>query len=1029
MKQFRILAASLIAAFSLVGCVGGEGEQLPPIDRIQSISIDDVSVVAGTTGRAVAIATFEGGGTGDVSEQVEWSSTTPNVVAISNIAGSKGVLQGVREGSAEVIARAGSVEGRATVTVTEAEVSSIYARPNSVDFSVGDTRLVDAVAIFTNGRERVVSEEASYVSGDTSIATVSNASGSRGVVSGVGTGATNVTISYEGESVSVPVLVDAALEQIVVSGSVRLAKGRSGGYLAEGVYTGDSRRDITNEVTWSVDDGAVGSITEGGVLTGLAEGSVGVVATLDGVVGGLSVDIGPAVISAIAISSPNSTLPVGRESQFRAVATYSDGVTSDITGSATWSSSAAEVASVDAGGLVTAVSEGAAVISAEMVDDEGVKNGQGGLSVTAAVLDQVSVTPATFRLSEGFTQQLELRAAYSDGSVVVVTDEATWSSGNQAVAVVDNVSDKGMVSAAGEGSTTIRGEFDGMSATSAVEVTPAVLQSLTVTPASANLPAGFERQFTASGRFSDGSDRDVTTSVSWATDDGSVASISQGGLLEALAAGTTEVSASSNGEVATAAVTVTEAVAESLVIECAGGRVAKGASISCIAEATFSDNTKRDVTGSAAWESSDSSIASAGNGQDNGGQISGISPGTATITASISSGGSVLESQEVFIEVTGPVVTAVTVAPATVNLAVGSTVQLTATASFSDDTTQDVTEQAAWSADNTTALNVSNADGSRGEVTGLDSTGTPVVCVRATFQSTQSLCADVTVTDAVLTEIDVNPVAAAVALGRTIQFRASGRYSDDPVQERDATADVIWSSSDESIATVSNLDGSRGEVTTVAEGSVTITATDPNGNATSDSGSLIVDPPQVDAVAIDAGERETPAGRMVQLTATGTFSDGSTRSVTANERTVWTSSDESIATVSGGSVEGLAIGTVTITVSIDGAEASTQVEVTAAEVVALEINPKNKTVTLPVSPLDEKPQVQYQVIAEYSDGSFENVTLDVDAYASNNADVATINGNGTAQTQGPGEAQIFADFAGIIVSATLIVEEAVPGPF
>jgi uncharacterized protein YjdB len=55
---------------------------------------------------------------------------------------------------------------------------------------------------------------------------------------------------------------------------------------------------------------------------------------------------------------------VGSSSQFTAVASLAGGVTQDVTGAATWSSSNTAVATVSATGLVSAVAAGNAVISA-----------------------------------------------------------------------------------------------------------------------------------------------------------------------------------------------------------------------------------------------------------------------------------------------------------------------------------------------------------------------------------------------------------------------------------------------------------------------------------------------------------------------------------------------------------------------------------------------------------------------------------------------------------------------------------------
>jgi uncharacterized protein YjdB len=55
---------------------------------------------------------------------------------------------------------------------------------------------------------------------------------------------------------------------------------------------------------------------------------------------------------------------------------------------------------------------------------------------------------------------------------------------------------------------------------------------------------------------------------------------------------------------------------------------------------------------------------------------------------------------------------------------------------------------------------------------------------------------------------------------------------------------------------------------------------------------------------------------MTQLVATGIYSDGSTVDLTAYVR--WSTSDDSVATVSLGRVQGLSAGSVTISAATDG---------------------------------------------------------------------------------------------------------------
>src|SRR5207244_2087349 len=91
-----------------------------------------------------------------------------------------------------------------------------------------------------------------------------------------------------------------------------------------------------------------------------------------------------------------------------------------------------------------------------------------------------------------------------------------------------------------------------------------------------------------------------------------------------------------------------------------------------------------------------------------------------------------------------------------------------------------------------------------------------------------------TVTGATLSSIAVTPANPSIAKGTTQQLTATGTFSDGSTQ--DLTTQVTWTSSNTTVATVSNAAGSKGLATGIAVGAATVTATDPSsgisGNTT-----------------------------------------------------------------------------------------------------------------------------------------------------------------------------------------------------
>src|SRR6266481_4313519 len=98
----------------------------------------------------------------------------------------------------------------------------------------------------------------------------------------------------------------------------------------------------------------------------LLSSAVLMLALFSGCGGGASGANPSPVLSSIRVTGPSNTLTAGQKQQMTAIGTYSNGSTQDLTGSATWSSSSSSVATVAAGGMVTANTSGACTIAAKL---------------------------------------------------------------------------------------------------------------------------------------------------------------------------------------------------------------------------------------------------------------------------------------------------------------------------------------------------------------------------------------------------------------------------------------------------------------------------------------------------------------------------------------------------------------------------------------------------------------------------------------------------------------------------------------
>jgi hypothetical protein len=273
----------------------------------------------------------------------------------------------------------------------------------------------------------------------------------------------------------------------------------------------------------------------------------------------------------------------------------------------------------------------------------------------------------------------------------------------------------------------------GPSSSSAASIPVGTLTAIAVSPTNASIAATTHQQFTATGTYENpSSTHDITSLVGWSSANTSIATISNAngsaGLAAALSsAGTTTVSASYGGKMGSARLTITAATLSSIVVTPANPSIPDGTTQQFTAIGTFSDSTTQDITASVTWSSGTQSVATMSNAAGSKGLATAVNAGSSTISASY--GG---HSGSTTLTVTAAVLTAIAVTPMSTSIAEGATQQFTATGTYSDGTTQNITTLVVWASSSTSAANVSNVAGSKGLATGI---GTGSTTITATLGS------------------------------------------------------------------------------------------------------------------------------------------------------------------------------------------------------------------------------------------------------------------------------------------------------
>ncbi len=217
-------------------------------------------------------------------------------------------------------------------------------------------------------------------------------------------------------------------------------------------------------------------------------------------------------VSSVSLNDSSVSLVVGETVQLRASIQPSNATEKDIT----WASSKQSVATVSNSGLVTAVAEGSATITASA----GGKSATCSITVSKGVVavTSVALNETTLELTEGDSETLTATVKPDDATDKTVT----WSTSDASVATVEG----GKVTAIKEGSATITAKAGDKSAECKVNVAKKVIDvtSVELNKTFLVLVEGESETLIATVKPDDATDK----TVMWSSSNPMIASVSNG---------------------------------------------------------------------------------------------------------------------------------------------------------------------------------------------------------------------------------------------------------------------------------------------------------------------------------------------------------------------------------------------------------------------------------------------------------------------------------------------------------------------
>nr|MCU0624716.1 Ig-like domain-containing protein [Gemmatimonadaceae bacterium] len=454
---------------------------------------------------------------------------------------------GSAPGPVQATATSGSATpARFDATTTAGAVTQVAASPRTVTLAaIGATATLSAIARDARGNADPTAVP-QYRSLDPAVATVD----ATGLVTAAANGTTRIVVTVQGvdpavatDEVAVTV-AQVPASVVITPATAAIAAGATRALTA---VVRDARGNPVSGavVTWSSADEAIATVDAAGVVTAVAAGATAVRArstagaTTVEAAASITVTAPPATVVTIAPAPVPSLDRIGGTVQLTAsVATGGVPVTG---ATVAWASLDPAVATVSPTGLVTAVANGTARITATFAGVTPAATATATVPV-AQVPTSITVTPTTATIGIGATQAF-VATARDAGGTVVPSAGVVWQTSAPGVATVSSL---GVATGVAAGTATITASVSGASpalaADAALTVSGAALPTLSVAPAPVPSLAQLGATVPLTATVRDAAGVVVPgASVTWVSLDPAVATVSATGVVTAVGNGTARI--------------------------------------------------------------------------------------------------------------------------------------------------------------------------------------------------------------------------------------------------------------------------------------------------------------------------------------------------------------------------------------------------------------------------------------------------------------------------------------------------------
>lgn len=468
----------------------------------------------------------------------------------------------------------------------------------------------------------------------------------------------------------------------------------------------------------------------------------------------------------IEISTLNSSFPKGTTTDLIVTAIYSNNTNQDVTSEATFQNLSPAILTLQTpNSQVLGFNIGLGQIQASFQD----KTTTYQLTVTSAVLQSIELSPSSIQVQVGLSENFALTGIYSDSSTINLTNhpDIDYISSNLSIA---NVPSDGLVQGVSNGTSNLKAIFGSFESTSTVQVISPTLIGISINPVNPSIALGLSQNFVAIGNYSNGTSLDITNSVTWNSSDSSTAifyaSPTPKGQIQSLQEGTVTITAQLNSIISNSTLlSITQKQLTQIAISPTNSSLPRGNNLQYQAMGTFTDNSLADITSLVTWSSNDSTIATISNGGGMDGLATANNLGTATISLAYGS-----FTVNTSLSVTAAVLSSIAIVPDSASTVAGLTRNYSAIGTYSDTSTQNITQSVVWSVSDTSKATIDNSLVNKGVLTAIEAGSVQVTAQISSLSGSTSatILAGDTTPPTVISATSINPTTVQITFSEPV---------------------------------------------------------------------------------------------------------------------------------------------------------------------------------------------------------------------------------------------------------------------